>query len=43
MIDFIEGTIADKGHNEVIINAGGVGFLLQCSMTTDSDAPAAGE
>jgi Holliday junction DNA helicase RuvA len=43
MIDFIEGTIADKGHNEVIINAGGVGFLLQCSMTTVSDAPAAGE
>ncbi|MBQ9008689.1 MAG: Holliday junction branch migration protein RuvA [Clostridia bacterium] len=43
MIDFIEGTIADKGHNEVIINAGGVGFLLQCSMTTVSSAPAAGE
>ncbi len=43
MIDFIEGTIADKGHNEVIVNAGGVGFLLQCSMTTVSDAPAAGE
>ena len=43
MIDFIEGTIADKGHNEIIVNAGGVGFLLQCSMTTVSDAPAAGE
>ena len=43
MIDFIEGIVADKGHNEVIVNAGGVGFLLQCSMTTVSAAPAAGE
>ncbi|MBQ8094112.1 MAG: Holliday junction branch migration protein RuvA [Clostridia bacterium] len=43
MIDFIEGTVADKGHGEVVINAGGVGFLLQCSMSTVAAAPASGE
>ncbi|MBQ7486970.1 MAG: Holliday junction branch migration protein RuvA [Clostridia bacterium] len=43
MIDFIEGTVAEKGHGEVIVNAGGVGFLLLCSMTTVAAAPAAGE
>jgi len=43
MIDFIEGTVAEKGHGEVIVNAGGVGFLLLCSMTTVAAAPSAGE
>ena len=43
MFDFIEGTLADKSHGEIVINAGGVGFLLQCSNTTLAEAPQNGE
>lgn len=43
MIDFIEGTVAGKSAGEIVINAGGVGFLLLCSGATLSAAPAAGE
>ena len=43
MIDFIEGIIADKHPGELVISAGGVGFLLLCSNTTLAAAPAAGE
>lgn len=42
MIDFIEGIVADKGHGELVINAGGVGFLLQVSNATLAEAPAGG-
>ena len=43
MIDFIEGTVADKAPGELVMSAGGVGFLLMCSNATLSDAPAKGE
>ena len=43
MIDFIEGIVADKHPGELVISAGGVGFLLLCSNTTLAAAPAAGE
>ncbi|MFR2495770.1 MAG: OB-fold domain-containing protein [Christensenellales bacterium] len=31
MIDFIEGTVESKAPGELVICAGGVGFLLMCS------------
>ena len=43
MIAFIEGKVAEKNAGELIINAGGVGFLLLCSNATLSAAPAIGE
>lgn len=43
MIDFIEGTVESKAPGELVISAGGVGFLLMCSNTTLAKAPAKGE
>ena len=43
MIDFIEGKVASKAPGELVISAGGVGFLLLCSNATLASAPAAGE
>ncbi len=43
MIDFVEGTVAGKSQGEIVVNAGGVGFLLLCSNATLTAAPAAGE
>ena len=43
MYAYIKGTVADKGQNEVVIDAGGVGYLLSCSMTTLQEVPPVGE
>lgn len=43
MIDFIEGTVESKAPGELVISAGGVGFLLMCSNMTLAEAPAKGE
>ncbi|MBR1408103.1 MAG: Holliday junction branch migration protein RuvA [Clostridia bacterium] len=43
MIDFIEGIVADKTPGELVMNAGGVGFLLMCSAATLAEAPSVGE
>ena len=43
MIDFVEGKVASKAPGELVISAGGVGFLLACSNATLASAPAAGE
>ncbi len=43
MIAFIEGKIAEKNHGELVINAGGVGFLLMCSNATIAAAPEIGK
>ena len=43
MIDFIEGTVESKAPDELVISAGGVGFLLACSNATLAEAPAKGE
>lgn len=43
MIDFIEGTVASKAPGELVVSAGGVGFLLLCSNATLAAAPAVGE
>lgn len=43
MIDFIEGRVASKAPGELVVSAGGVGFLLLCSNQTLAAAPAVGE
>lgn len=43
MIDFIEGTVESKAPGELVLSAGGVGFLLVCSNATLAEAPAKGE
>ena len=39
MIAFIEGRIAEKNPGELVVSAGGVGFLLLCSNATIAAAP----
>lgn len=43
MYAYLKGTIADKGQNELVIDVGGVGYLLSCSMTTLQEIPPIGE
>ncbi|NLD03493.1 MAG: Holliday junction branch migration protein RuvA, partial [Clostridiales bacterium] len=40
---FIEGIVEHKSSGELVINAGGVGYLLLCSQSTLSAAPPRGE
>lgn len=43
MYAYIEGTVAEKLQNEVVIDAGGVGYLINCSTTTIASIPALGQ
>ena len=43
MYAFLKGVIADKGQNEIVIDVGGVGYQLSCSMTTLQEIPPVGE
>jgi Holliday junction DNA helicase RuvA len=43
MYAFIEGNLAEKRQGEVVLDAGGVGYLLICSAATLAAAPAMGE
>lgn len=43
MYAFIEGKVCDKGPGTLVLEAGGVGYLLNCSMTTLQAAPPDGE
>lgn len=43
MYAFIEGIVDSKGQGELVVNAGGVGYVLACSSSTIAQAPAAGE
>lgn len=43
MYAFIEGEVCEKSGGELVLLAGGVGYLLTCSMNTLSAAPAVGE
>ena len=43
MYAFIEGQVVEKTNNTLVLLAGGVGFLLNCSMSTISAAPKTGE
>ncbi len=42
MYAFIEGQVVEKTNNTLILLAGGVGYLLNCSMSTISAAPKTG-
>ena len=43
MIAFIEGKVCEKSGNSLVLQTGGVGFLLTCSLTTLQAAPAVGQ
>ena len=43
MYAFIEGQVVEKTNNTLVLLAGGVGYLLNCSMSTISAAPKTGE
>ena len=43
MYSYIRGIVAEKNHNELVIEAGGVGYLMTCSMNTMQDALGIGE
>lgn len=43
MYAFIEGIVDSKGQGELVINAGGVGYLLSCSSSTIAQVPGTGE
>ena len=43
MYAFIEGQVAEKTNNTLVLLAGGVGYLLNCSMSTISAAPKVGD
>lgn len=43
MYAFIEGIVEHKSSGELVINAGGVGYLLLCGQSTLSAAPPRGE
>ena len=43
MYAFIEGRVCEKTTNSLVLEAGGVGYLLNCSMTTLQEAPPMGE
>lgn len=42
MYAYLQGTVAEKGQNELVIDVGGVGYLLSCSMTTLQETPPVG-
>lgn len=43
MYAFIEGQVVEKTNNTLVLLAGGVGYLLNCSLSTVSAAPKTGE
>ncbi len=43
MYAYLEGKVAEKGHGELVLDVGGVGYSLLCSMTTLASVPSAGE
>lgn len=43
MYAFIEGQVVEKTNNTLVLLAGGVGYLLNCSMSTLSAAPKTGD
>lgn len=43
MYAFIEGQVCEKTGNQLVLLAGGVGYLLNCSMNTVQAAPITGE
>ena len=43
MYAYLQGVVADKGANELVLDVGGVGYLLSVSMTTLQETPPIGE
>ena len=43
MYAYWKGIVADKGQNELVLDVGGVGYLLSVSMTTLQETPPIGE
>ncbi len=43
MYAYLEGTVAEKNQNEIVIDVMGVGYQLSCSMNTLQNAPMIGE
>ena len=43
MYAFIEGQVVEKTNNTLVLLAGGVGYLLNCSLSTISAAPKMGD
>ncbi len=43
MYAYLKGTVADKGLNSLVIDVGGVGYLLSVSMNTLQETPPVGE
>ena len=43
MYAYINGIVAEKSHNELVIEAGGVGYSLFCSLNTIQNAMPVGE
>lgn len=43
MYAFIEGQVVEKTNNTLVLLAGGVGYLLSCSMATLNAAPKTGD
>ena len=43
MYAFIEGRVCEKTTNSLVLEAGGIGYQLNCSMTTLQEAPPMGE
>ena len=43
MYAFIEGQVVEKTNNTLVLLAGGVGYLLNCSMSTIAAAPNTGD
>jgi len=43
MYAFIEGQVCEKTNNQLVLLAGGVGYLLSCSMATLNAAPKTGD
>ena len=43
MYAYLEGKVASKSQNELVLDVCGVGYLLNCSAATLADAPPAGD
>ena len=43
MFAYMTGVVAEKGHNELVLETGGIGYQLICSMNTVQNAVSVGE
>lgn len=43
MYAYIQGVVTEKHHNELVVEAGGIGYQLLCSMNTVGNAVSVGE